>query len=376
MTGSQRISRDNLLGMDEAELQSFFKRMGEPSYRGTQLYTWLYNKQITSFEPITAFSKSLRSYLSNNTTISYPEIVDKQHSKRDGTTKFLLKLEDGSKIESVLIPRQKDGDDPDSLTETVCVSTQVGCPLGCKFCATGAMKYTRNLTAGEIIAQVLIAKEHATRRITNVVFMGMGEPLLNISSVVKAIKILVDDRGGNMRARGITVSTAGIPDGIVELSKVPIRFRLAISLHSLDKKVRNLLMPINKKFDIGAVIKSAIEYAKAKRDRITFEYITFDNLNDSDRDVEKLVDLSKRVPMKVNLIQYHPLDHLSKLGLEVDAGAIGLAPSKRIYEFADALRTRGITVFVRSNAGEDINGACGQLAAKNLKRTRKKMVEQ
>ncbi|MGC8654680.1 MAG: hypothetical protein ACP5US_11900, partial [Candidatus Kryptoniota bacterium] len=193
-------------------------------------------------------------------------------------------------------------------------------------------------------------------------------------AVVKTIKILVDDRAGNMRARGITVSTAGIPEGIIELAKVPIRFRLAISLHSLNREIRNLLMPINKKYEINQVIESAIEYSKAKRDRITFEYITFDGINDSDRDVNKLVTLSKRIPMKINLIQYHPLDHLSKLGLKVDAEAIGLAPSKRINEFADALRARGITVFIRSNAGQDINGACGQLAAKNLQRTRKKMV--
>ncbi|MGC8596233.1 MAG: 23S rRNA (adenine(2503)-C(2))-methyltransferase RlmN [Candidatus Kryptoniota bacterium] len=374
MTDRKGIHKTGLLGMDEDELRSFFEEIGEPAYRGTQLYTWLYNKRITSFEPITAFSKSLRSYLSEHTAILYPVVIEKQHSQIDGTTKFLLELEDGNKIESVLIPRQKNADDLDSLTETVCVSTQVGCALGCKFCATGAMKFTRNLTAGEILSQILIAEEHATRRITNVVFMGMGEPLLNIGAVVKTIKILVDDRAGNMRARGITVSTAGIPEGIIELAKVPIRFRLAISLHSLNREIRNLLMPINKKYEINQVIESAIEYSKAKRDRITFEYITFDGINDSDRDVNKLVTLSKRIPMKINLIQYHPLDHLSKLGLKVDAEAIGLAPSKRINEFADALRARGITVFIRSNAGQDINGACGQLAAKNLQRTRKKMV--
>lgn len=374
MSGGKKIQKTFLLGMDEPELRSFFERLGEPSYRGTQLYTWIYNKRTTSFESITAFSKSLRSFLSEHTLISYPEIIESRHSERDGTTKFLLELEDGSKIESVLIPRQKNANDLDSLTETVCVSTQVGCALGCKFCATGAMKFTRNLTAGEILAQVLIAQEHATRRITNVVFMGMGEPLLNIASVVKAIRILVDDRAGNMRARGITISTAGIPGGIDELRKVPIRFRLAISLHSLDNKVRSMLMPINKKYEIEQVIKSAIQYSKAKRDRITFEYITFDGINDTDRDVDKLAALSKRVPMKINLIQYHPLDHLNKLGLEVDADAIGLSPSTRINEFADALRKKGVTVFIRSNAGEDINGACGQLAAKTLKRT-KKMVK-
>ncbi|MGC8654419.1 MAG: radical SAM protein, partial [Candidatus Kryptoniota bacterium] len=179
MTDRKGIHKTGLLGMDEDELRSFFEEIGEPAYRGTQLYTWLYNKRITSFEPITAFSKSLRSYLSEHTAILYPVVIEKQHSQIDGTTKFLLELEDGNKIESVLIPRQKNADDLDSLTETVCVSTQVGCALGCKFCATGAMKFTRNLTAGEILSQILIAEEHATRRITNVVFMGMGEPLLN-----------------------------------------------------------------------------------------------------------------------------------------------------------------------------------------------------
>ena len=361
----------NLLGMTEEELQDFFAGIGEAPYRGRQLFNWIYQKQVEDFEPITGFSKALRAKLSGIAEIKYPEVAGSEESNFDGTLKLLLQLEDGNKIETVLIPKEKSPDDEGSIRETVCVSTQVGCPLDCKFCATGAMKFSRNLTTGEIVSQVFIAQRHARKRITNVVFMGMGEPLLNYDAVVKAIGILTDDKSINIRAKGITVSTAGISDKIPLLARESVKFRMAISLHSLDEEVRSLLMPINKKYGLERLLPAVREFAKLRRDRVTFEYILFDKLNDTDADIARLVRLSGEIPLKINLLRYHPLDHLSRLGLQIDPAALKLKPSDRIDKFADGLREKGITVFVRSNSGEDIDGACGQLAAKNVRKHKK-----
>ncbi len=362
------LQKTNLLGKTEVELQDFLTGIGEAPYRGTQIFRWIYQKQIEDFSLITGFTKSLRSKLSDIAEIKYPEVVGVEESSFDGTLKFLLQLGDRNKIETVLIPKEKSPDDHGILRETVCVSTQVGCPLDCKFCATGAMRLARNLTVGEIISQVIIAQQHAKKRITNVVFMGMGEPLLNHEAVINAIKILTDNKSMNIRAKGITVSTAGITDKIPLLAVEKVKFRLAISLHSLDEDVRTMLMPINKKYKLEQLLAGAKEFARMRHDRITFEYILFDKLNDTDADIAKLVKLSRAVPLKINLLRYHPLSHLSEIGLQVDPAALKLKPSSRIEEFASELRENGITVFVRSNAGEDINGACGQLAAKNIKR--------
>ena len=355
-----------MLGKSEKELQEFFAEIGEKPYRGKQIFGWLYKKQIEDFNVVTGFTKSLRSKLSEIARIAHPEVVDINQSVFDGTKKFLLQLEDGNKIEAVLIPKEESPDENGSERQTVCVSTQVGCPLDCKFCATGAMKFIRNLTVGEIISQVIIAQRHSKNRITNVVFMGMGEPLLNHQAVLNAIRILTDDRSMNVRAKGITVSTAGMADRIPLLADESIKFRLAISLHSLDDEVRTFLMPINKKYGLERLLTAAREFARKKRDRITFEYILFDRLNDLDADIARLVGLSRDIPLKVNLLNYHPLGHLSKLGLQVDPASLKLKPSGRTEEFANELRENGITVFVRSNAGEDIDGACGQLAAENI----------
>lgn len=364
--------KPNLLGKTETELKDFFTSIGEPPYRGKQIFGWLYKKQIEDFDKITDFTKSLRSKLSNIAGIKYPEIVDVRESPVDGTFKFLVQLSDGNKIETVLIPQEKSPDDHGTLRETVCVSTQVGCPLDCKFCATGAMRFTRNLTVGEIIAQIIMAQRYARKRITNVVFMGMGEPLMNHEAVINAIRILTDDRSMNIRAKGITVSTAGIADKIPLLASEKIKFRLAISLHSLDDEIRTMLMPIDKKYKLEQLLAAAKEFAHARHDRITFEYILFDKLNDTAMDAKKLIKLSRSIPLKINLLRYHPLSHLSGIGLQVDPTALKLKPSTCIEKFAAELRENGITVFVRSNAGEDINGACGQLAIRNeVKKLRK-----
>ncbi len=373
---SNPVTKTNLLGKSEDELQSFFSEIGEAPYRGKQLFNWIYQKHVEDFGPVTGFTKSLRARLSEIAEIRYPTVIGNEESRVDGTLKLLLQLEDGNRIETVLIPKEKSPDDLGSLRETVCVSTQVGCPLDCKFCATGAMKFARNLTTGEIVSQVLIAQRHAKRRITNVVYMGMGEPLMNYDAVVRSIGILTDDRSINIRAKGITVSTAGVVDKIPMLADETLKFRIAISLHSLDEDVRTLLMPINKKDRLARLLPAVKEFARGRRDRVTFEYILFDGLNDRDEDITKLVRLSGEIPLKINLLRYHPLGHLSKLGLQIDPVALKLKPSDRVDEFADKLRESGIKVFVRSNSGEDIDGACGQLAAKNIRRQKNTRVKE
>lgn len=360
----------NLLGMSEVELREFFLEKGEAPYRGKQLFGWMYKRRIESFEPVTGFTRDLRSRLARIAEIRYPEVVSTEESPTDGTLKLLLQLSDGYRIETVLIPREKSPEDEGSLRETVCVSTQVGCALDCKFCATGAMNFKRNLTAGEIIAQVFIAQRYARKRITNVVFMGMGEPLLNHRSLSTAIGILTDDSSVNIRAKAITVSTAGIADKIPLIAREPVKFRLAVSLHSLDDHVRSLLMPINRKYGLEKLLPAVKDFHRIRRDRITFEYILFDGLNDQEKDVARIAGLSGQIPLKINLLRYHPLNHLGGLGIQVDPAALNLKPSSRLEEFADALRGKGISVFVRSNSGEDIDGACGQLAAKNAHRMR------
>ncbi len=374
-TSGRKDGKVNLLGKSEAELKDFFREIGEAPYRGKQIFTWIYKRHIEDFAPITGFTKSLRSRLAEVAEIRYPDVISAEESPTDGTLKLLLQFADGYKIETVLIPREKSPEDEGSLRETVCVSTQVGCPLDCKFCATGAMKFTRNLTPGEIIAQVFIAQRYAKKRVTNVVFMGMGEPLLNHEAVSGAIRILTDDNAINIRAKAITVSTAGIADKIPVIAREPVKFRLAISLHSLDEEVRTLLMPINRKHNLAQLIPAVKEFHRLRRDRITFEYILFDGLNDNDADIARLVKLSREIPLKINLLRYHPLDHLGKLGLQVDPVALKLRPSNRMEEFADRLRENGVTVFVRSNSGEDIDGACGQLAAKNIRANKKSTVK-
>jgi 23S rRNA (adenine2503-C2)-methyltransferase len=285
-------------------------------------------------------------------------LVTSRRSERDGTTKLLLRLPDGLAIETVIIP--PDADAPDAERRlTVCVSTQVGCPLDCAFCATGTMGFTRNLTAGEIVEQVLHAQRLADRRISNIVFMGMGEPMLNYDEVMKAVDILTDNRGANMSARRITISTAGYVDQIRRMADEDRTVKLALSLHALDETKRTALMPITKKYGIAALTDALDDYYRRTRIRPTLEYIPFEGFNDTNADADLLIRFARRVPCKVNLIPFHSIEFTRPAGF-----AAQLRPSSRarIEAFAARLREAHLTVMVRSSAGEDIEAACGQLA--------------
>jgi 23S rRNA (adenine2503-C2)-methyltransferase len=351
----------NLLGLTQQELADFAEQLGESRYRGKQLYQWLYAKRATKFAAMTDVSKDLREKLAATCEIAFPTLETRQQSEGDGTTKFLFTLVDGEKIESVLIPprlafqnREASGEE-EQRRLTVCISTQVGCPLDCKFCATASMGYRRNLTAGEIVGQVLLAHTLSGKSITNVVFMGMGEPLMNYDNVMKAADIII--HGIGIAARRVTVSTAGWTDRIRQMADEQRKVKLAVSLHSANDETRMKLMPIARKFNLRELMSSLEYYHRKTRKRVTYEYIFFDGVNDSEKDVAQFIRLARHVPCKINVIPYHSIDFVAPTGMSAT-----LRPSPRMEEIVEKLRASDLTVFVRSSAGEDIDAACGQLA--------------
>ena len=324
---------------------------GHPAFRGRQIYEWLWNKGATSFDEMTNLSKSFREGLKESFHID--GIVEDmvQHS-HDGTIKSRFKLFDGSLIESVLIPV------PGDNRYTVCVSCQVGCSLSCKFCATGQMKRVRNLSAGEIYDQVVAVNRQCIETfdhpLTNIVYMGMGEPLLTYRNVMDSIHHITGEHGLGMSPRRITISTAGIAKMIRKLADDEVRVNLALSLHAADDNKRNEIMPINEQNNLSVLI-DAIEYFYRKtRNKVSYEYIAFHNYNDTQEDAQNLVKLCKRYPVKVNIIEYNPVQGVNFIKSEEDT----------IDRFARILRDHDVMVTVRRSRGKDIDAACGQLANK------------
>ena len=364
-----RVAKSNLLGMTREELAAVASASGEPAYRGRQLYAWMYAKRSATFSAMSDLGKEFRRRLEESAEIRGVDTVERQTSLRDGTTKFLFGLADGLQIESVLIPprsafRGREGaGEEEQRRLTLCVSTQVGCPLDCAFCATGTMGFRRNLTAGEIVGQILEAIRATERKITNVVFMGMGEPLLNYGAVVTAADILAD--GVGIAARRITISTAGRADRIWQMGDERRRFKLAISLHGALDETRSRLMPINRKFGLAVLLEAVEHYYRRTKQRVTYEFIFFDGVNDSVREVDRLIALARRVPSKINVIPFHSIAFTSPSGF-----AASLRPSPRTEEIVERLRGADLTVMVRSSAGEDIDAACGQLAVNTERRRR------
>jgi 23S rRNA (adenine2503-C2)-methyltransferase len=357
------MQKKNLKGLNLSELQSFVISLGEKKYRAAQLFTWLYAKGVNTFDDMTDISKGFRDNLKQHASIIALQPIT-QRVAADGTIKFLFQLEDQLAIESVLIPPQPDSPNADKRL-TLCVSTQVGCPLDCKFCATGAMGFTRNLTAGEIIDQALHAQRISEKRITNLVFMGMGEPMLNYENVMQAIDIINDEKGLNIGIRHITISTAGYADHIRRMADENRKVKLALSLHSLDNDKRTLLMPITKKYPVDELLKALDYYYGLTRSRPTLEYVLFDGFNDTPADLQAIIKLSKRIPCKLNLIPFHPVQFMNPTGF---AATLKPTPIARVKAFADALWKANVTAIVRGSSGEDINAACGQLAVTTAKK--------
>ncbi len=337
-----------------AQLKDALVEMGEQGFRAKQIYEWLWQKSCTDFDDMSNLSKPLRDKLKERFAINAVKVRQSQISS-DKTIKSSFTLYDNNVIEGVLIP----ADD----RMTACVSSQVGCSLTCKFCATGYMDRKRNLNADEIYDQVVLiakqAEEKYNHPLTNIVYMGMGEPLLNYSNMMKSVERITAPDGLNMAAKRITVSTAGIAKMIKKLGDDEVRFNLALSLHAANDKKRNEIMPINEQNSLAA-LADALKYFYAKtKNPITFEYIVFNNFNDELEDAKELAKFCKHVPCKVNIIEYNPIALADFLNAEAD----------KIDQFAEYLRKQGIITNVRRSRGKDIDAACGQLAIKEKENT-------
>jgi len=337
--------------LSDKELETLFVEMGQPAFRGRQVQEWLWQKGARDFEAMTNLPKNLREHLEANFEIRAIQIDKVQHSA-DGTIKSRFRLHDGHLIESVLIPVPEDG------RYTVCVSCQVGCSLTCKFCATGRMKRLRNLDAAEVFDQVVLVNQQCIEAfgqpLSNVVYMGMGEPLLAYRNVMESVERLTSPKGLGMSPRRITVSTAGISKMIRQLADDGVRFNLALSLHAADDEKRNEIMPINEQNDLGGLMDSLEYFYMKTRNRISYEYIAFQRFNDSLEDAAKLAELCTRFPVRVNVIEYNPIDDAPFVKADAD----------QIDRFAAYLRKKDIMITVRRSRGKDIDAACGQLANK------------
>lgn len=337
--------------LSDKELETLFVEMGQSAFRGRQVQEWLWQKGARDFEAMTNLPKNLREHLEANFEIRAIQIDKVQHSA-DGTIKSRFRLHDGHLIESVLIPVPEDG------RYTVCVSCQVGCSLTCKFCATGRMKRLRNLDAAEVFDQVVLVNRQCMEAfgqpLSNVVYMGMGEPLLAYRNVMESVERLTSPKGLGMSPRRITVSTAGISKMIRQLADDGVRFNLALSLHAADDEKRNEIMPINEQNDLGGLMDSLEYFYMKTRNRISYEYIAFQRFNDSLEDAAKLAELCTRFPVRVNVIEYNPIDDAPFVKADAD----------QIDRFAAYLRKKDIMITVRRSRGKDIDAACGQLANK------------
>ena len=347
--------KPNLLDLDQVAMRNFFTQLGEKPFHGTQVIQWIHQRGELQFDHMTDLSKSLRQNLAEHADIRIPEIV-RDHIATDGTRKWLMKLEDGNCIETVFIPEEDRG--------TLCVSSQVGCMLNCTFCSTARQGFNRNLTVGEIIGQLWVAAnaldQHGRERvITNVVMMGMGEPLLNYDNVVSAMKLMLDDHAYGLSRRRVTLSTAGVVPAIDRLAEdLPVS--LAVSLHAPNDELRNKLVPINRKYPIDELLAACRRYVgDDSRRRITFEYVMLQDVNDTEQHARELARLLADVPAKVNLIPFNPFpqSQYTRSSREV------------IDRFRDILMNKGIVTVTRKTRGDDIDAACGQLAGRVQDRT-------
>jgi 23S rRNA (adenine2503-C2)-methyltransferase len=342
--------KKDIRALTKDQLRDFFVTNGDKAFRGNQVYEWLWQKSAHSFDVMTNISKETRDMLEGNFVINHIQ-VDQMQRSSDGTIKNAVRLHDDLIVESVLIPT--------ATRTTACVSSQVGCSLDCKFCATSRLKRMRNLNPDEIYDQVVAidneSRLYFDKPLSNIVFMGMGEPLMNYNNVLKSIDKITSKEGLGMSPKRITVSTSGVPKMIKKMADDGVKFNLAVSLHSAIDEVRTTIMPFNKNFPLKD-LREALEYWYAKtKNRITYEYVVWEGINDSQKDANALVQFCRFAPSKVNIIEYNPIDD----------GEFQQASNKAIEMYQKTLEANGITVTVRRSRGKDIDAACGQLANKS-----------
>jgi len=341
------MSKMDLKDLTLKELEGELQSWAEPSYRAQQIFEWIYKKGAEAFAAMTDLPRSLRQRLEDHFGLGAPELAEQLRSG-DGTEKFLFRLTDGAFIETVLIPS--------GARRTLCLSTQVGCKFGCVFCASGAGGFRRNLLPSEILGQVLFLRDRLDVRLTHFVLMGMGEPLDNLESVVRAIRIMNAREGLAIGARRITISTVGIVPAIKDLERLGIQVNLSLSLHATTDALRSRLLPVNRKYHLAEVIRAGADYARRTGRMMTVEYILISGLNDAAADAVRLSDIAKRLGAKVNLIPYSP-------GCGPGWTA---SPRARQDVFLRVLEEKGVAVTVRRSKGADIGAACGQLAGKKI----------
>ena len=344
------VKKENIRNLSLEELLSSMQNIGEKSFRAKQVFEWLWKKDATSFEQMSNLSKDLRNKLEENYFIDHIQLDDQQISS-DKTIKCAFSVGEGKVVEGVLIPT--------TSRTTACISSQVGCSLSCTFCATGRLKLMRNLSAGEIVDQVVYLKDQAETRyntpLTNIVYMGMGEPLLNYRNVLRSIELITGEEGLGMSPRRITVSTAGIAKMIRKLGDDAVKFNLALSLHAANDKKRSHIMEINETNNLEELADSLRYFYEKTASRVTFEYIIFKDFNDQLEDAQELAEFAKCVPCKINIIEYNPIDN----------GEFQQADKQRVDAFASYIESKNLIVNVRRSRGKDIDAACGQLANKN-----------
>ena len=343
-------SKENIRNLSFEELKKVLETLDEKTFRSKQIYEWLWQKNAATFEEMSNLSKDLRIKLDEHFFIDHITLDDQQISS-DKTIKCAFSIGEGKVVEGVLIPT--------SSRTTACISSQVGCSLSCTFCATGRLKLMRNLTAGEIVDQVVYLKEQAENRyntpLSNIVYMGMGEPLLNYKNVLRSVELLTSEDGLGMSPKRITVSTAGIAKMIRKLGDDEVKFNLAISLHAANDKKRSHIMEINDSNNLEELADSLRYFHKKTGSRVTFEYIIFKDFNDTKEDAQELAEFAKCVPCKINIIEYNPIDD----------SEFQQADKNKVDDFADYLESKNLVVNVRRSRGKDIDAACGQLANKN-----------
>ncbi|RTY90893.1 23S rRNA (adenine(2503)-C(2))-methyltransferase RlmN [Flavobacterium sp. GT3R68] len=346
-----QTEKKDIRALSKDQLRDFFVTHNDKAFRGNQVYEWLWSKGAHSFDDMTNVSKETRTMLEDNFVINHIKVDTMQRSS-DGTVKNAVRLHDGLVVESVLIPT--------NTRTTACVSSQVGCSLDCNFCATARLKRMRNLEPAEIYDQVVaIDKEsrlYYNHPLSNIVFMGMGEPLMNYNNVLKAIEMIISPEGLGMSPKRITVSTSGVPKMIKKLADDEVKFKLAVSLHSAIDDIRARIMPFSSNFPLKD-LRESLEYWYSKtRSKITYEYVVWKGINDNKESIDALVKFCKYVPCKVNLIEYNPIDD----------GEFQQASPEAIDAYIDALQASGIVAKVRRSRGKDIDAACGQLANKEV----------
>ena len=339
----------DIRSLSKDQLRDFFVNKNDMPFRGNQVYEWLWRKGAHTFEDMTNISKETRLMLENNFVINHIK-VDQMQKSKDGTIKNAIKLHDGLIVESVLIPTEN--------RTTACVSSQVGCSLDCNFCATARLKKMRNLNPDEIVDQVVAidrqSRLYRDRKLSNIVFMGMGEPLLNYKNVLLAIEKITSEEGLGMSPKRITLSTVGLPKMIKKLADDNVKFNLAVSLHSAIDEIRSKMMPINERSNLDDLLDALQHWYSKTKSRVTFEYVVWKNINDKQKDATALAEYCKKIPSKVNLIEYNAIDD----------GEFQQAPKRAIDDYVSVLEMNDIVVNVRRSRGKDIDAACGQLANK------------